>query len=992
MEHAEIDALLNDSKTSLLEAYMRLQQYYEGVYGPDTVLLMEVGSFFEVYGVDNEQETIGKTREIADLLNIQLTRKNKQIKENNVKNPLMAGFPTATFDRYVTRMIAEKKYTIVIIRQDGVPPKVTRHVDRILSPGVNIDYCLDHEDNYVSSLVVDAHQGVYSVGYAAIDVSTGKTYLFEGHSTKEDPTAALDELFRLLQSHTHSERIVTLGSKDIDAAMLFDYLEIADGKKTHVREKRLSVSYQNELFKKAYVVKSFLSPIEFLNLEKQPLTSEALAQVIEFIVDHDVRVIENLKKPTIIQTANYLYLGNNPLEQLNIISRDPLEKTVLRLFDYTSTSIGKRLFRDRLTNPITNKEEIEARYNLSDWLSPIHTTIGFALKKVYDLERIDRRIRLGRLHPYEINFLYSSLQATAEIVATITRESNEAILPQLLGEQDNIADYISFLEKTFDLDETAKVLRQAISKSIFQPGFDREVDELVESHQQLVAQLEVIREKFVTLLDVQSDRDHDDFVLIKQLDKEGHYISMTKSRYALIEDVIRDQFISIENTVYALSDFSYKVQTSNVKITSPLIDRISKEIVVIEHRLVALTKRLFDEQLRVIAERFYATLDLCTSSLAMIDVAISNVRASAALRLVRPEIVDPPEGKAYLSCRSLRHPLVESREEHGIYVPNDVVLGARATYGETDLETVIASQSKEDVRGVLLYGINSSGKSSLMKSVGVAVILAQSGLFVPASAMRFSLCTELFTRILARDNFEKGLSSFAVEMVELKNIFNRCGPRSLILGDEISHGTETLSAIAIVCAAIERLTENHSLFLFTTHLHQIHNIAMLSKNPHVVSVHLCVHYDSDHDRLVFDRVLQPGSGSSVYGLEFAESLHMDPTFLQYARSLRKELAHDYTDIELLTKKQRSLYHKDVFLTVCAVCKGKVEDVHHISPQQEADAHGNIGHIHKNHKYNLLPICKDCHKKVHDKQLHITGFMMTSEGLELSFERTGDPEA
>ncbi|PIR77706.1 MAG: DNA mismatch repair protein, partial [Candidatus Magasanikbacteria bacterium CG10_big_fil_rev_8_21_14_0_10_38_6] len=261
-----------------------------------------------------------------------------------------------------------------------------------------------------------------------------------------------------------------------------------------------------------------------------------------------------------------------------------------------------------------------------------------------------------------------------------------------------------------------------------------------------------------------------------------------------------------------------------------------------------------------------------------------------------------------------------------------------------------------------------------------------SGLYVPATTMRFSLCTELFTRIVAKDNFEKGLSSFAVEMVELKNIFNRCGSKSLILGDEISHGTETLSAIAIVGATIKRLVEKKSLFLFTTHLHQIHQCNILSEeSSHVASAHMQVHYDKDADQLVFDRVLQAGNGSSIYGLEFAQSLHMDEPFLQYATTIRKSLTDDYSDIELLVKKERSIYNKHVYLSSCAICSQRVEDVHHIVPQKEADDAGNIGHFHKNHTYNLLPICKSCHKRIHDEEIQVNGFVMTSKGLQLLFE-------
>ena len=135
----------------------------------------------------------------------------------------------------------------------------------------------------------------------------------------------------------------------------------------------------------------------------------------------------------------------------------------------------------------------------------------------------------------------------------------------------------------------------------------------------------------------------------------------------------------------------------------------------------------------------------------------------------------------------------------------------------------VAVHDGHEINGVLLYGINSSGKSSLMKSIGLNVLMAQSGFFVSAAAMKFSLFDSLFTRIVSSDNLAKGLSTFAVEMLELKNIFNRATVRSLILGDEISHGTETLSGVAIVSSAIIKLSRFAQSFLCNTSSSALYN-------------------------------------------------------------------------------------------------------------------------------------------------------------------------
>ena len=243
----------------------------------------------------------------------------------------------------------------------------------------------------------------------------------------------------------------------------------------------------------------------------------------------------------------------------------------------------------------------------------------------------------------------------------------------------------------------------------------------------------------------------------------------------------------------------------------------------------------------------------------------------------------------------LRHPIIESNDERGIYVPNDVFLG---TNNQTEHNHITLNASDgEDVLGTLLYGINSSGKSSLMKSIGLSVVLAQAGFFVPAVELRFGLYDKLFTRIVSQDNLYKGLSTFAVEMMELKNIFNRANERSLVLGDEISQGTETESALAIVSSAILKLISLKSTFIFATHLHQLGSIPQLQKLQNLIFLHLGIKYDESNDSLIYNRVLQLGMGDSLYGLEFAKSLHMDKEFLTMAQSIRENLNHGGSEIK-----------------------------------------------------------------------------------------------
>ncbi|SFV49751.1 DNA mismatch repair protein MutS [hydrothermal vent metagenome] len=191
--------------------------------------------------------------------------------------------------------------------------------------------------------------------------------------------------------------------------------------------------------------------------------------------------------------------------------------------------------------------------------------------------------------------------------------------------------------------------------------------------------------------------------------------------------------------------------------------------------------------------------------------------------------------------------------------------------------------------------------------------------------------------------------------------------------------------MAIVASAIEKLAKTRCLFLFATHLHQLATMEEITRLDNVVNMHLSVEYDEVSDKLLFNRVLQEGSGSSIYGLEFAKSLHMDSEFLEHANAIRKRLANDYDVLELLVKKKKSKYNKELYITKCIICGAVAEDVHHIAQKSLADSAGFIGHFHKDNKHNLVPLCKEHHKQIHDGKLHVSGFVMTTKGLELQFE-------
>ena len=969
--------ILSQKGKLLTELYFELQIHFEKKYGKDALIFIEIGTFFEVYEVNNDEMKVGKAKEIAELLNIQLTRKNKSILENSVKNPLLAGVPSVSLERYLARLIASKRYTIVLVKQKGEPPHIKRYVSNIISPGTNFEYHTESAENNIVSLNIDENQGIYSAGYAAIDVTTGKTVVNEIHSNREDKTYALDQVFNLLQTYNTAEVILTLSSKEIDREWIKKYLELHHYH-TSYNEHRCKIVYQNELFKKIYEINSFLSAIEYLDLERYPSTTEALAILIEFIIEHDEAIIEKMNRPLFLGECQHLYLGNNALEQLGVISRDKSEVTLLGLIDKTSTAFGKRLLKERLLSPILDRETLETRYDLSEKLLPYADNFDTHLKNIYDLERIGRRIKLRKLHPVELTYIMMSLHAVSHLL----KDAQKHDLRYEEKLVDNVNEFKFYLETTFDLEISARFRIDQISDNIFRTGIYPTIDSILQKQQLEISKLKVVSQHIDKLFEKEklNKGNKSTYADIGYLESEGYSINLTKTRFTMIEKELKNSFVSINDQHHFFKDFHYKHLKNLVKINAPLFEEITQNYESSQIKLVSLVKERYLQSLDELEKRFSRLLDEIILFVANIDVAISNAKCTKQMHLTRPILID--EVTAFEAI-GLRHPIIESNEEVGIYVPNDIYLGKDIKTQHKHV-TLNASQGQA-VNGVLLYGINSSGKSSLMKSIGLSVILAQAGFFVPATELKLGLYDKLFTRIVSKDNLFKGLSTFAVEMMELKNIFNRAGERSLILGDEISQGTETESGLAIVAGAILKLLELKSTFIFATHLHQLKNIPLLQKKDSLIFLHLGVKYDEKEDTLIYNRQLQLGMGSSLYGLEFAKSLHMDESFLKNAQNIREELIGNSSELKKLTSQKKSRYNKALYVTKCALCTEPVEDVHHILPQELANDAGMIEYVKKNHKYNLIPLCKKHHNMVHKGKIHISGFNMTNNGLKLHYE-------
>ena len=343
----------------------------------------------------------------------------------------------------------------------------------------------------------------------------------------------------------------------------------------------------------------------------------------------------------------------------------------------------------------------------------------------------------------------------------------------------------------------------------------------------------------------------------------------------------------------------------------------------------------------------------------MTDISYTKATVAHKYNYAKPTITE--SDNSFLNIKDLRHCLIEHISQDELYVTNDISLGVEG----------------EMCNGVLLYGTNAVGKTSLIRAIGISVIMAQAGFYVPCGSMNFSPYNHIFTRILSNDNLFQGHSTFTAEICELRRIIDNANNKSLILGDEICSGTEINSAMSIFIAALEQLHRNDCSFIFATHLHMISDYQEIKQLKNLQKKHMTVEYHPASGKLIYDRKLRNGSGSDMYGLEVCKSMSLPDDFIERCYGIREKYSHDS-----VLSSGLSRYNSNKVKHMCQVCKDKPADhIHHLCYQNEAGANGYITSFHKDHAANLVGICESCHHDIHANNIRYK-FVKTSHGMEL----------
>ena len=906
----------------IYDDYIKYCIDYEEIYGEETVILMEVGGFYELYGVDyNNNKSGADIYKVASLLGIQVSRKNKNIIENSITNPLMAGFPSYTLNKFIDILVTNNK-TVVLVEQVTPPPNPKRVVTRIISPATYDEKIFQNDTtNYMMHIYIQPYDKSKSLafGISCIDISTGKTYVDEIHNIP-DLNICLQELCKI-GIYVQPKELIISSHDQINSDHYESISKLFLNVKQYNKVNQLThdcirTVFQEHVFQQFYHNESQLSVFEFLDLERKLLGSISFAYLLKFIEKHNPSNVLQFMKPIAFENTSCLKITHNAPEQLNITNGDI---SLLDILNNSITSIGKRYFRYKLMNPTSDATKISQSYqNIQIFEHFDIEEIRAILKNVKDLEKIFHK-QPKKIFPYDVLNIYKSIRSMIKIANIIDHKH----------EFHNILNYLES-EFNFNNENLFNTLDENILKNITKAYEHRSIiDENIK--------------KFQFFIDSFPEQMNSEHFKVENNDRDGYHIVCTSKRFEQYKKSYPDIF---KNCVFSNNKTTTKIFMSDEKTINNLITEETQ----------MLEKLIHTKYFGIIENLKNNYLDSCYNIVEFIeyvDFNTTNVYNNILLRLYKPTI-DQNKSSGFIEAKSLRHPIIEYISKEIQYVSNDITL---------------------DENGMILYGINASGKSSLMKSVGIAIIMAQAGMYVPASSFIFTPYTAIFTRITGNDNIYKNQSTFVLEMSELRTIMKCADSKSIVIGDELCSGTETISAVSIVSSAIKFLSNKKISFIFATHLHELVNFIA---DTTAKIYHLSVSYEDD--KIIYDRNLKEGIGNTLYGLEVCRSLDMDENFMNMAFHIRNNYFQNKDSIPVYSK-----YNSNILKDKCQICDSIDDiDIHHIHEQHDADTHGNFHSFHKDDEHNLVKLCKSCHNDVHCNKIIISGYKFTTSGRKLQY--------
>lgn len=916
-------------KSDIAREYLEVHAKYTAKYGDRIVVLYQIGDFYEMYGIESQLYKI-----CYETLDIQF---RKIPTETSLYT---GGFPLKAINKYV-KLLLQRDYLIVICNQEDSPSKKgkkIRVVSEILSKATSTDEeVLNTDSALLMSMFLEYDEGKLSESSIChIDISTGKLICIT------DGISSYDEIVKILRKLNPKQILINTEGCKNSKDELIQCLQL-EGKLTHVYLNAIDKAfkkpaYANTFFSNYYPQK-MLTHIEYLGLEKYPSLIVALILMLAFISDFNKNLLTKLSKPHFESYKGQLVLSENAITQLHLLG-DVGNVGLFNILDRSCTPGGKRLLKKMLLNPITDSKILEQRYETISKMCAVYPNYRNNLSKIKDLERLHRKISLGTLQPQEFYYLHESYLAVVNLIKLC---ETDVICTHCIPEiaktyfYELIHEYTGVLIPDNLKDVTFKV---NIENPVFKTGVYKDLDKIWEQYNSSRTELNTISAQL-------GQHTGDEPIKIDYSVSYGYFLIAPKSRKSKLSGL----------------GLEFKETGSNIKIFNSRITELSDIMVNTIESIRKVSEQYFKEYLENVYTKYSSILEVIATYINYLDVVASVAYVSVTNKYCRPQIIE--REKAYVTGKKIRHPIIEKNIAVK-YVENDVNLGV-------------------DIDGMMLYSMNSAGKSSYGRSVGINIILAQAGFFVAAESFIFKPYHNIITKIAVLDNIHKSKSTFMNEMAILANIVDNATENTMVISDELSSGSEHESAVAISATTILELSKRKTNFIFITHLHELVDIDEIKELKNIGIFHLNVIINEKTRDVTFDRKLIPNKCQSNYGIEIASYAGLDKNFINTAYKIRDKFKNINNRINTKTSK----YNSQLYMNECKICKVKPTDelpldTHHITEQCEfrKDHNFNFG---KDDIFNLVPLCKKCHTEVHQKKYKIHGYVETGSGIVLNYE-------
>jgi len=811
---------VNMSLTPMMQQYLDVKSQHQ-----DAILFFRLGDFYEMFFDD--------AKTVSSELELVLTGKDCGMPE---RAP-MCGIPYHSADSYISRLVANG-HKVVICEQmeDASLAKglVKRDVIRIVTPGTVIDSGSldDRSNNYLCSIYFDMSEKntVKAAGLCFADVSTGEVVV-----TEIDGDNCLRRVF--CEVGTYSPREVLI---NIDSSLLPAFVEFLNLKLRALLGDKCPERFDIDAARRNITEKRGKALPE--DDGRCDNAIRALGALLGYIAETQKTSDTNIKSIRFYSEGQYLEMDLNTrrsLELCGTMRQGEKKGSLLWVLDHTKTSMGARLLRKWIEQPLTDVKHICRRQEAVAELCNsfmLREECAELLSNVLDLERLMTKVVYGTANARDLHAIAKTLSVLPEIKQLLS----EAYCRELMFLNDSLdtLEDISALLESAICDEPPLTVKEG---KMIRPGYSAEVDRLrdiINNGKGYVDQMEAAeREKTgIKNLKISYNRVF------------GYYIEVSKSNLAIVPDeYIRKQTLTNGE----------RYITQELKDMEATILGATDKITALEYEIFCQLR----EKVSINAPRIQQTADVLSS----LDVYISFADTAVKYNYVCPD-VQPHE---FIKIKDGRHPVVERFVSDGYFVPNDTMLDT----GHNRL--------------MLITGPNMAGKSTYMRQVALIVIMAQIGSFVPAAEAEIGIVDRLFTRVGASDDLASGMSTFMTEMNEVAYILKNATRRSLIIYDEIGRGTSTFDGMSIARATAEYTLSKKigAKTLFATHYHELTTLE--DELDGVVNYSIAAKKKGDD--IMFLRKIVRGGADDSYGIEVAKLAGVPNEIIKRAREILNSL-------------------------------------------------------------------------------------------------------